>query len=339
MVGMTLAPLVVDLLPVSSVSLLPPLAPRDALGELSNNPAAQWWWLIGPCLSIIATVVAAVVLRWVLHRAIDRVVDSALTRAAGHANQTHRRVTRVLAYATGQDETRRTQRAATMGAILKSTSTFVIFATALLTIMATLGLPLGPILASAGVGGIALAFGAQSLVKDVLSGIFMILEDQYGVGDVIDTGEAIGTVEDITLRVTRVRDASGVVWYIRNGEIVRIGNRSQGWSTAVVDIQIGYNESLDVVLPLIREVATALYGAQEWTTRLLEEPVVAGVESMTGGVITIRVIAKCAPNENFPVSRAIRERVKVALDTAGIHPPQTGPPYGADQGGPGGFRP
>jgi small-conductance mechanosensitive channel len=183
-----------------------------------------------------------------------------------------------------------------MGAILKSTSTFIIFAIALLTIMATLSLPLGPLLASAGVGGIALAFGAQSLVKDVLSGIFMILEDQYDVGDVIDTGEAIGTVEDVTLRVTKVRDASGVVWYIRNGEIVRIGNRSQGWSTAVVDIQVSYNESLDIVLPLIREVAHGLDGAPEWRARLLEEPVVARVESMVGGVITIRIIAKCAPN-------------------------------------------
>ena len=94
----------------------------------------------------------------------------------------------------------------------------------------------------------------------------MILEDQYGVGDVIDTGEAIGTVEDVTLRITRVRDASGIVWYIRNGEITRIGNRSQGWSTALVDIQIGYDESLDRVLPLIREVAHELDGDEEWAT-------------------------------------------------------------------------
>ena len=219
-----------------------------------------------------------------------------------------------------------------MGAVLKSTSTFVIFTMALLTVMATLGLPLGPLLASAGVAGVALGFGAQSLVKDFLSGIFMILEDQYGVGDVIDTGEAIGTVEDVTLRVTRLRDASGVVWYVRNGEIIRVGNRSQGWSTAVVDIPIGYNESLNTVLPLIREVVKGLDEAEEWSARLLEEPVVAGVESMAGGVVTVRIIAKCAPNEDFPVSREIRERVKAALDGAGIRSPHVMPPYG---GGPG----
>jgi len=305
-----------------SVSLLPSLPSHGTLENLSNKAVADWWWLIGPGLTILGTLVGAVVLRWILHRAVDRVVDGALTRAAAHESQTPRRASRVLSHATGLDEARKTQRAATMGAILKSTSTFVIFVMVLLTIMATLGLPLGPLLASAGVGGIALAFGAQSLVRDVLSGIFMIIEDQYGVGDVIDTGEAIGTVEDVTLRVTRLRDSSGVVWYVRNGGIVRIGNQSQGWSTAVVDIPVGYNESLDIVLPLIREVARELDGAPEWTTRLLEEPVVAGVESMAGGVVTIRIIAKCAPNESFPVSREIRERVKAALDAAGIGAPQ-----------------
>jgi len=310
----------------------PPTA--DTLGRLSKKTMDDWWWLIHPSLTIVGTMVGALLLRWVLHRAIDKVVDGALTRAAGHASESPRRASRVLAQATGLDEARKTQRAATMGTILKSTSTFVIFTMVMLTIMAALGLPLGGVLASAGVGGVALGFGAQSLVKDFLSGIFMILEDQYGVGDVIDTGEAIGTVEDVTLRITRVRDASGIVWYIRNGEIVRIGNRSQGWSTALVDIQVGYTESLDVVLPLIREVVLELDGTEEWKTRLLEEPLVAGVESMTGGVVTVRIIAKCAPNENFAVSREIRERVKTAFDAAGIRAPQVMHPYGGGQGGP-----
>jgi small conductance mechanosensitive channel len=313
----------------------------STLEETASTTVAQWWpQLIVPGLTIIGTLVGAVILRWVLHRAIDRVVAGATTRAAANASRAPRRSSRVLAQATGLNQARSTQRAATMGAVLKSTSTFVIATLALLTIMGTLGLPLGPLLASAGIVGVALGFGAQSLVRDFLSGIFMILEDQYGVGDVIDTGEAIGTVEDVTLRVTKLRDSSGIVWYIRNGEIIRIGNRSQGWSTAVVDIQVGYDESLDIVLPLIREVARDLDGATGWEDRLLEEPVVAGVESMAGGVMTIRITAKCAPNENFPVSREIRERVKAALDAAGIRPPQSSPTYGGDQGGQaGGARP
>ena len=306
-------------------------APNGALPVTTADKVGEWQWLIGPSLTIIGTLVGAMLLCWVLHRAIDRIVAKALTRAARHESQTPRRASRILAQATGLDEERKTQRAATMGAILKSTSTFVIFTLALLTVMATVGLPLGPLLASAGVGGVALGFGAQSLVKDFLSGIFMILEDQYGVGDVIDTGEAVGTVEDVTLRVTRLRDASGIVWYVRNGEIVRIGNRSQGWSTALVDIPVGYSENLDVVLPLIRDVMHDLDESEDWTTRLLEEPMVAGVESMLGGVVTVRIIAKCAPNESFPVSREIRERVKAAFDQAGIRAPQVMPPYG---GGP-----
>ena len=332
MVSMTFAPFAADLHKVLCGSLLPALAPRGTLDQVIAKTAAQWWQpVISPFLTIIGTLVGAAVLRWVLHGAIDRIVDSALARAAAHESQTPRRTSRVLAQATGLDQARKTQRAATMGTMLKSTATFVIFALALLTIMATLNVPLAPLLASAGVGGIALAIGAQTLVKDVLSGIFMIIEDQYGVGDVIDTGEAIGTVEDVTLRITKVRDGNGVVWYVRNGGIARIGNQSQGWSTAVVDIQVGYNESLDVVLALIRDVAHDLDGAPEWTTRLLEEPVVAGVESMSGGVITFRIIAKCAPNENLPVSREIRRRVKAVLDAAGIRAPQGGPSYGTEQ--------
>ncbi len=330
---MTFAPPAAGPPGVHSLSLLHPLSPQGTLEDLSNKAVAQWWFLIGPALTIVGTLVGAVILRWLLHRAIDRVVDGAMARASARESQAPRRASRVIASATGLNQARSTQRAATMGAVLKSTSTFVIVALALLTVMGALGLPLGPLLASAGIVGVALGFGAQSLVKDFLSGIFMILEDQYGVGDVIDTGEAIGTVEDVTLRITKVRDASGIVWYIRNGEIIRIGNRSQGWSTAVVDIQVGYHESLDTVLPLIRGVASELDAAPEWTTRLLEEPVVAGVESMTGGVVTIRIIAKCAPNENFPVSREIRERVKAALDAAGIRAPAA-PPYPSGQGGP-----
>jgi moderate conductance mechanosensitive channel len=336
MVRMTFAHLAPDPapsgLPWSDLpSLLPTLAELKAMNAADVGQSILDSELTKFALAIFGTVVAAVVVRWLLHRAIDRVVASALTRAERHNSQTPRRASRVLAQATGLDEARKTQRAATMGAILKSTSTFVIVAMALLTILEARGVPLGPLLASAGVGGVALGFGAQSLVKDFLSGIFMILEDQYGVGDVIDTGEAIGTVEDVTLRVTRLRDANGIVWYIRNGEIVRVGNRSQGWSTALVDIPVAYSENLDVVLPLIRTVMHELDEAEEWSSRLLEEPVVAGVESMAGGVVTVRIFAKCAPNENFSVSREIRERVKAAFDLADIRSPHVVPPYG---GGP-----
>jgi small-conductance mechanosensitive channel len=285
-------------------------------------------WLTTVGLRILVTIVGAVVLRWLLHRSIDRVVGNTVQRADERERRTPGRAARVLSVATGSASERRRQRTATMGAILKSTSTFAISAMAILTVMGLLGLPLGPLLASAGVGGVALGFGAQSLVKDFLSGIFMIVEDQYGVGDVIDTGEAIGTVEDVTLRVTRLRDGSGVVWYIRNGEIVRIGNRSQGWSTAVVDTQVAYDEDIDRVIAVMRDVVHQMDQDPAWEGRLLEEPSVVGVESIAAGAVTVRIVAKCAPGEDFPVQRELRERVKVALDRSGVRAPQLLPPYG-----------
>ena len=132
------------------------------------------------------------------------------------------RAGRALATAAGMDSERQRQRVETVGSLLRSIVTFVVVTLAVLTIMGLLGIPLGPLLTSAGIAGVALGFGAQSLVKDFLAGVSMILEDQYGVGDVIDTGEAIGTVEEVTLRITRLRDANGVTWYVRNGEIIRI---------------------------------------------------------------------------------------------------------------------
>jgi small conductance mechanosensitive channel len=239
----------------------------------------------------------------------------------------------VLAQAAGIDHERHRQRTLTMGSLLRSIVTFVVALITVLTVMSTVGIDLAPVLATAGVGGVALGFGAQSLVKDFLSGIFMIFEDQYGVGDVIDTGEAVGTVEEVSLRVTRLRDGQGVVWYIRNGEIIRIGNKSQGWSTAVVDIPVAYSENLDVVIPLIRDVVHQLDSEPDWQDKLLEEPRVVGVESMTGSVVTIRVLAKTAPEQQYGVSREIRERVKAAFDQHGIKAPVVSP-----FAGPGGPR-
>lgn len=270
-------------------------------------------WFLGAPVQIVLIVVLAVGARWLVSRAIGRAVASMVRRA-----ERGTRTDRMLREATGLDAERRRQRAATMGSVLRSAATIFIAVIAILTILATLGVPVGPLMASAGVGGVALGFGAQSLVKDFLSGIFMIVEDQYGVGDVIDTGEAIGTVEEVTLRITRLRDASGVIWYVRNGEVIRIGNRSQGWSMAVIDIPVAYHESVGRVTRVLEQVAGRVRDEEPWDTRILETPEVAGVESVSGGVMTMRIVAKCAPNENFAVTRRIREECKAALDDAGI---------------------
>ena len=160
--------------------------------------------------------------------------------------------------AIGADNERYEQRISTVASLLRNLTSIVVGVVVVLTFMAVFDIPLAPLLASAGVGGIALAFGAQSLVKDFLSGIFMIMEDQYGVGDLIDTGEVRGTVEEVGLRVTRVRDATGTVWYVRNGEILKLGNQSQGWSTAIIDVPVAYDEDAGKVMGILEEVATEI---------------------------------------------------------------------------------
>jgi small-conductance mechanosensitive channel len=288
-------------------------------------------WLVTVGARILLTVVLAVVARWVLHRLITRVVTTMTSRSAQRFAESGR-AGRVLASATGLASERHQQRVATMGSLLRSIVTFVVVALTVLTIMALLGIPLGPLLASAGVAGVALGFGAQSLVKDFLAGIFMILEDQYGVGDVIDTGEAIGTVEEVTLRITQLRDANGVTWYVRNGEIIRVGNRSQGYSTAIVDMPVSYAEDVERVIAVIREVTVAMGADPEWADRLLEPPTVLGVESITGATMVIRTIAQCAPGEHLAVQRELRERTKAALDRAGVQAPPLAPASGVTGG-------
>lgn len=277
-------------------------------------------WLLDPGLLILATLSLAVVVRWLLHRAIDRSVRVMTSRSV-RALPSAGRAGSVLARATGLAHERHVQRMATMGSLLRSIVTVVVLTIAVLTIMALLGIPLAPILASAGVGGVALGFGAQSLVKDFLSGVFMILEDQYGVGDLIDTGEVIGTVEEVTLRVTRLVDSAGVTWYVRNGEIIRIGNKSQGIATATIDVPVPAREDLTRVTSVIRNALHAMDEDEQWQDRLVEEPAVLGVESITAGVAMMRITARCAPGEQFSVAREVRERVLTALDAAGIAAP------------------
>src|SRR5690606_1086356 len=140
----------------------------------------------------------------------------------------------------------------------KSIISGVVLAVIVTMALSELGVNIAPIIASAGIIGLALGFGAQTLVKDFLSGIFMLVEDQYGVGDVVDLGEASGTVEAVSLRVTRLRDINGTVWYVRNGEVVRVGNMSQNWARAVLDITVTYDADLVRVRQVLAEVAAGM---------------------------------------------------------------------------------
>nr|WP_325049538.1 mechanosensitive ion channel family protein [Kocuria soli] len=216
---------------------------------------------------------------------------------------------------------RQAQRAQTVGSVLASVLTLTIWAVALLMIVSELGFNIAPVLASAGIAGVALSFGAQSLVKDYLSGIFMVAEDQLGIGDVVDLGEASGVVEDVGLRVTQVRDVQGTLWHVRNGEILRVGNQSQGWARAVLDIPLPYDGDLDAMIERLTNTLANLREDATVGEFVLGDPEVWGVEALTGESVTVRVVVKTAPAEQWAVSRVMRVRVKKMLDAAGLSVP------------------
>jgi small-conductance mechanosensitive channel len=215
---------------------------------------------------------------------------------------------------------RRKQRVRALGSILRSVASITIFSIASVVILGDLGINLAPLLASAGVVGIAIGFGAQSMVRDYLAGIFMLVEDQYGVGDVVSIGDATGTVENVTLRVTRLRDVSGIVWHIRNGAIEQVGNESQGWARAVVDYPVPYEVDLAAIRSLLTAATQALWDEPDWRMVLLDPPEVWGAQEITSDEVTMRIVAKTAPLRQWEVERELRARVKAALATAGIHP-------------------
>jgi small conductance mechanosensitive channel len=212
------------------------------------------------------------------------------------------------------------QRVETIGRLLVSMMTALAWAVASATILGEFGIDLGPLLAGAGILGVALGFGAQNLVRDFLSGIFMLLEDQYGVGDVIDAGPAVGTVEAVSLRTTRLRDVEGNLWHIPNGTIVRVANKSQDWARAVLDVPVAYGTDVDHATTVIKRVADALWRDRQ-PPPVLEAPEVWGVEQLGADGMTIRLVVKTPPLRQWDVARALRARLKEAFEDEGIEIP------------------
>jgi small conductance mechanosensitive channel len=287
--------------------------------ELTNN---QWlanssYVIIVKPLRIIGIILAALLIRWLLHRAIKRLATSS-SRAAMPALLKPLKERAVQTAEEGQFiPERRRQRTEAIGSVLRSFVTAVVFTIAALLVMGEFGFNLGPLLASAGIVGVALGFGAQSLVKDLIAGLFMLLEDQYGVGDTVDLGDAIGVVETVGLRITTVRDGRGVLWYVRNGEIVRVGNKSQGWAMVVIDLPIGFVSS-EQAIAVLRAAAQQVAQDPAHATEFIEPPDVIGVETLTVDGATIRTIAKTTADGQVPVNRELRRALTEALENSGI---------------------
>ena len=288
-------------------------------------------WIIERPLKVVVILLVAMIVNRLLRRAIDRMVQRIIsvreqeqTEAELESEKTlsnvgeraRRRLQRI-----SEHGERSRQRALTLGAVLRGTSTTIVYLMGLMIALGEIGLDLGPLLAGAGIVGLAIGFGAQSLVADFIAGVFVIVEDQYGVGDWVDVGSASGTVERVSLRTTVLRDAHGTVWVVPNGEIRRVGNSSQLWARTVLDLEVAYDTDIDKAATIIKDVADQLWEEQLEVATILEEPVVSGVQSFGADSIAIRLSVKTEPGEQWSTGRILRARIKKAFDTYGIEIP------------------
>jgi moderate conductance mechanosensitive channel len=276
--------------------------------DLSHSTHAAGFtrvYLAGP-VRLALRIALVVVLALLLRSAALRLIGRFTARAAISRDQSDR------THAVFGE--RRSQRGTALASILGNAASVTIFTVAALIILGYMGLNLAPVLASAGVLGIALGFGAQNLVQDFLAGIFILLEDQYGVGDVIEVSSVSGTVEAVSLRITRLRDVNGVVWHVRNGTIQQAGNETHGWARAVVDVPVPYGVPVAAARTALERAAVRMSQEPRWQAAILERPEVWGVETFSPGSVLVRVAARTAPLARPEVARELRERLMDALD-------------------------
>ena len=268
--------------------------------------ASTWEFLLVRPLKITLLLVAGIVATKLGGRAVRRFVRTLHSRSPMRSGSV-----------------RAEQRVATLGDVLAGLIRAVVGIVITLMVLGEIGVDLAPLLAGAGVAGIAIGFGAQNLVKDFLAGFFILLEDQYGVGDVINLGDATGTVEDISLRTTRLRATDGTVWFVPNGEIKRVGNTSMEWSRALIDVLVAYDADVPAVMRSIGEVAQAFAEEAAWSEAVLEPPEVWGVQAMAVDGLTIRLVVKTAPRQQYTVARELRGRITERLRREGVKGPGT----------------
>ncbi|MGV1004253.1 MAG: mechanosensitive ion channel family protein [Candidatus Nanopelagicales bacterium] len=299
-----------------------------------TTTATTWQDLLAAQVTIATIVGAASAIHFLGSRAIRRAVRQWIETGKQRARDLPAAPEETVELQEMIMAQRREQRAVALGQLLRNLLIVMIWGTAALLILTQLGVDIGPIMASAGVAGVALGFGAQTLIKDYLSGFFLIIEDQYGVGDMVDVGVGgvIGNVEEVTLRVTRLRDLTGVVWYVRNGEILRVANQSQGWTMAVAVIPVAYDADLEEVRKIVAEIGNEMYNDPDSQAKMLGKPQFSGVDAVSGDAVFVRVVAKARPAQQISLTRDLRERLKNGLDEHGIRVPVLARPQqiGAD---------
>jgi moderate conductance mechanosensitive channel len=279
-------------------------------------------WIVDKPLEILIILVVA----WVLARLARRWVERFVNRVVVPTTSPVERLGKLGVVIPGGLEAatpdpRRSSRAQSISVVLTSSTVVAIWSIAGMLVLGVVGIQLGPLLAGAGVAGVALGFGAQSLVKDCIAGLFMLIEDQYGVGDVIDLGEATGVVEEVSLRTTVLRSVDGTVWHVPNGVVERVGNLSQLWSVALIDVVIAYDTDVNRACELLQEAADEVGGWEEFEGVIIEAPRVLGVETLAADGVTIRLTVKVTPGQQWQFQRALRQHVKEVFDRADVAMP------------------
>ncbi len=293
---------------------------REVLNRTDDRGLAELAdMLLGTTLTVIAIFLAAILVNRFATRSIKRGLRTLHSGAVRERPGALRRRAPAALQETDEISLRAEQRIEALTSVLRSIATAIIFTIAGFLIVGEFGLNLAPLLAGAGIVGIALGFGAQSLVKDFLSGMFILVEDQFGVGDIVDLDQQTsGTVEAVSLRTTRLRAVDGTVWHVPNGDIRRVGNKSQHWSRALLDVEVAYNTDIDQAKGVIKRVADTLWHERD---DILEEPEVWGVERLGPNAIVIRLVVKTRPADQYDVSRELRQRLKETFDAEGIEIP------------------
>ncbi len=286
-------------------------------------------WVVERPLRIALILLAAWIIKKIVHKVIARAVARLVRQSETDTEEQLESAGKLdfgtrAAKAIGriqERQVRSSQRIETIAAVLKSLATALIFAVAAMLCLSELNIDLAPLIAGAGIAGLAVGFGAQSLVRDFLAGIFILIEDQFGVGDVVDVGDTSGVIEKVSLRTTTLRDVHGVVWTVPNGEIRRTANHSQLWSRAILDIGVSYDTDIDQASEVMKAVADELWQENHPELTILEEPSVWGVQELGNDAVVIRLVAKTDPSEQWAVARALRARIKKAFDEVGIEIP------------------
>lgn len=282
--------------------------------QTSQLASEALWNIIRVATVILVCTLVAWILRVIIRRIVDRIVHGAKTRARVADTQALER--------SPVAQVRLVQRTRTLGSILQNVVNIIVVIVALVLTIAILAPNvLGSLTLLTAAIGAGLGFGAQNIVKDVLNGMFLVAEDQIGIGDVVDLGLASGVVEYVSVRITHVRDANGTLWYVRNGEITRIGNMSMGWSRVIIDLSVPFEADLDAVEKVLLETAAELSQEPKWQSRVIEQPEVWGLESITGDTLVIRVVMKTRANAREDVGRELRVRIARRMRDMGIDAP------------------